>query len=76
LGLLTFALALWCGALVHVWWGSWGLERDAYGSAREWWSRFALPRAGRSLVVTVPIGLAVAYGVRSLVASRHDRDDG
>jgi len=70
-GLLAFALVLWCGAFVHVWLGSWDLEPDAYGSAQEWWSDFARPRAARSLIVTVPIGMGAASLVRRAVANRH-----
>jgi uncharacterized membrane protein YoaT (DUF817 family) len=62
------ASAVFVGVLVLVaylwtWIGAWGVEPDRYDGAADWWLHFALPRAGWSLVVGIPVAVASAVVV-------------
>ena len=67
-GVLAGLGVLWVVAFVAVWLGSWSIRPGRYADARAWWVHFALPRAGWSLLVGIPVaiacGLLVVYLIR------------
>lgn len=77
--LMTMAVAVglclvtvWVAAFIWVWIGQLTVSPSRYESAADWWGRFVLPRAGWSLVVGVPLGCLVAFGVARFVDRRRE----
>jgi hypothetical protein len=61
---VAFVLTVLVVAFLTVWAASWSVEPDRFENARAWWSEVAAPRAGWSLLVGIPVGVAVAFVVR------------
>jgi len=70
-GLISALCVLWVVAFVAVWLGSWSIRPGRYATAGAWWVHYALPRAGWSLLVGVPVAIATALLIVHLI--RRDR---
>ena len=67
-----FLATVFLTAFVWVWIGQWSVSPSKYDSAADWWGRFAVPRAGWSLVVGLPLGCLVAFAVPQVIDRRRE----
>jgi hypothetical protein len=72
----AFVATMWLVAFIWVWIGQWSVGPSRYADAGEWWRKFALPRAGWSLVIGVPVGCAVGVVVLRCIVRQAARRTG